>query len=403
MKTAILLGAGASVPAGFPSTHSLTKSMLSGAGIKRHSDGTYLLTDPGPDQMAFLNVLNSAVRRIHERARLYFEEWEESPPHYEHLYYVVKQLWDELAGEQENPAIGPFAKELKAELEPLLKATSGRYVPDTLDGLYREVCRYIADVVWRRLNSEPSRTDHLNLLASACRTGTIVSISTLCHDTHVETYLGQEGIKLADGFSAPVNDYRYWKDDFSSEQAIPFLKLHGSVDWFLLDDHSSQICIPPKGQYQQRLQAEDGTFCYAPRGRPELLIGTFNKLAEYSQGISLDLYHRFRTTLNQADQLVICGYSFGDKGINTVILEWFYAKPDRRRFLVIHPDPEDLIRNARGAIRKHWEKDPFGPDHVSLKEATTLISKQLEELSPKILLAYINRPAAGSSAKSSIR
>ena len=285
MKTAILLGAGASVPAGFPSTHCLTKSMLSGAGIERHSDGTYQLTDPGPDQEAFLSVLNSVVRRIHEKARRYFEEWEESPPHYEHIYYVVKQLWDELAGEQENPAIGPFSKKLKAELEPLLKATSGRYVPDTLEGLYREACRYIGDVVWRRLDIEPSRTDHLNVIASACRTGRIVSISTLCHDTHVETHLGQAGIKLADGFSAPVNDYRYWKNDFSSEQAIPFLKLHGSVDWFLFDDLSSQICIPPNGQYQQRLQDEYGNFCYAPRGRPELLIGTFNKLAEYSQGI----------------------------------------------------------------------------------------------------------------------
>ena len=194
---------------------------------------------------------------------------------------------------------------------------------------------------------------------------------------------------IADGFSAPANDYRYWKDDFASEQAIPFLKLHGSVDWFLFDGHSSQICIPPKGQYQQRLQAEDGSFRYAFKGRPELLIGTFNKLAEYSQGISLDLYYRFRTTLNAADQIAICGYSFGDKGINTVILEWFYAKPDRRRFIVIHPDPEDLIRNARGAIRKHWEKDPFDPDHVSLKEATTLIPTKLEEVSVEELLAVL--------------
>ena len=399
MKTAILLGAGASVPAGFPSTHCLTKSILSGAGIERNSDGTYQLTDPDPDQEAFLSVLNSAVRRIHEKARLYFEEWEESTPHYEHLYYVAKQLWNELAGEQENPAIGPFSKKLEAELEPLLRAASGRCVPDTLEGLYRDVCRYIADIVWRRLDIEPSRTDHLNAIARACRAGRIVSISTLCHDTHVETYLGQKGIKLADGFSAPVNDHRYWKNDFSSEQAIPFLKLHGSVDWFLFDDLSSQICIPPNGQYQQRLQDEYGNFRYAPRGRPELLIGTFNKLAEYSQGISLDLYYQFRTTLNQADQLVICGYSFGDKGINTVILEWFYAKPDRRRFIVIHPDHEGLIRNARGAIRNRWEKIPFDPDHASLKEATSLISKRLEELPPEMLLAYISLPATGFSAQ----
>ena len=63
---------------------------------------------------------------------------------------------------------------------------------------------------------------------------------------------------------------------------------------------------------------------------PLLLIGTFNKVAEYSRGIFLDLHHRFRSTLREADRLVVCGYSFGDKGINTAVIEWYYAKRGRR-------------------------------------------------------------------------
>ena len=389
MKTAILLGAGASMPAGFPSTDCLTTSMLSGAGIQRNSDCTYQPTESDDDVRAVVKLVNCAVRHIHGKAKRYFEEWKESPPHYEHLYYLVKQLWDEELGEMENPAIGPFAKELKAELTPLLASASGQYVPDTLEGLYREVCHYIADVVWRSLLHEPSRTNHLKAFAEACRSGRVVSFSTLCHDTHVETYFAEQGVSLADGFSVLQDGYRYWKDDFSAGKSIPFLKLHGSVDWFLFDVHPSQICIPPKDDYPQRLRSEDGASQYAPNGRPELLIGTFNKLAQYSQGIYLDLYYRFRATLNQADQLAICGYSFGDKGINTVILEWFYAKPDRRRLLVIHPAPEELIRNARGAIGNHWEKYPFDPDHVPLKEATTLIPRKLEEVSVEEFLAVL--------------
>ena len=402
MKTAVLLGAGSSMPAGFPSTEGLTNSMLSGAGIKRQGDGAYYLTNSDEDEQAVVQLVNRAFRHIYGGAKRYFAEWKESPPNYEHLYYLAKQLWDEEMGEMENPAIGPFAKSMVAELKPMMETASGQDVPKTLGRLYREVCNYIADTVWRNLQQEPSQTNQLKALAEACRTGRIVSISTLCHDTHVETVLRKKGIPIADGFSDIAdsqNGYRYWEDNFISRKTIPFLKLHGSVDWFQFDSHSTQICIPPKGQYAQRLESEDGSHRYAFNGRPELLIGTFNKLAEYSQGISLDLYYRFRRTLNEADQLAICGYSFGDKGINTVILEWFYANPEHRRFLVIHPDPEGLIRKARVSIAKHWEKDRFDPDHVPLKEATTFIPRRLEELSPETFLAHVSGLEAGSTAK----
>ena len=44
MKSAILLGAGSSVPAGFPPTRCLTDLVLSGKGVERHSSGSYQLT-----------------------------------------------------------------------------------------------------------------------------------------------------------------------------------------------------------------------------------------------------------------------------------------------------------------------------------------------------------------------
>ena len=370
-----MLGAGASQPAGYPSADSLTERILSCEGVKRNSNGTYQLTEPDESERAVVQLVNGTVRHLHRKAQHYFEQLMISPTHYEHLYYLVKQVRDEEYGEMENPAIGPFAKELAAELTPMLRSASGKDVPMTLRALYREVCHYIADVVWHSLLQKPDETNQLKPLAEACRSGRVISISTLCHDTHVETYLNHEGVKLADGFLSSSNGYRYWKDSFPSEQVIPFLKLHGSVDWFLLDAHSGQICIPPKGQYQQRLQSEDGALCYAVNSRPEMLIGTFNKIAGYSQGIFHNPQNQFRRTLNEVDQLVICGYNFGDQGINTVILEWLYAKLDHRRLKLIHPDPEELIRNARGTIRNRWERGQLDPEGNSLKKATTVKHK----------------------------
>ena len=79
MKTAILLGAGASMPAGFPSTDCLTTSMLSGAGIQRNSDCTYQPTESDDDVRAVVKLVNCAVRHIHGKAKRYFEEWKRKP------------------------------------------------------------------------------------------------------------------------------------------------------------------------------------------------------------------------------------------------------------------------------------------------------------------------------------
>ena len=88
-------------------------------------------------------------------------------------------------------------------------------------------------------------------------------------------------------------------------------------------------------------------------GRPMLLIGTFNKIQNYSSGIFRELHYRFRSTLNEANQIVICGYGFGDKGINSEIIDWYY-KEQGRRLIIIHHDPDNLVANARGAIRNIW-------------------------------------------------
>ena len=74
-------------------------------------------------------------------------------------------------------------------------------------------------------------------------------------------------------------------------------------------------------------------------------------------------------------------------GINTEIIEWFFSKPDRS-LVIIHPDPENLFENARGAIRKYWEKDPIDQT-APFREHTHLIEKRLEDVAPEELLVLI--------------
>ena len=403
MNTAILLGAGSSVAAGFPSTSNLTERVLSGAGVKRHTDESYFIEgNELPDETTL--IVNFIARRLYAKAERYYSEYDGRLVNYEDIFYLAMQASDDLTGEMENPAVRPFVDELRSdmlsiaescrisELESMrsheLKADTSPSGPELfwetaeyldsgdLDSLPMKTSNYIADIVWRSLchEPEPDHLCHLNLIVHTCKNADVTSISTLCHDTHVEKFLIEQGITLSDGFSEPQNDVRYWKGDFVS--SVPFIKLHGSVNWFRLrpeegDWYDERIGIPVNGDYWHTRTV--GDVLQRPLdGRPLLLIGTFNKIATYSSGIFRELHYQFRSSINKADQIVICGYSFGDKGINAEIIEWYYNKQGRR-LVIIHPDPDSLVANARGAIRNKWDD---WRDSGSIE----LISKQIEEV-----------------------
>ena len=379
-KIAILLGAGSSVPAGFPPTDDLTKLVLSGQGVTRSDGGCYYIGDNKDESPpVVLQLVKSMVKGLHAEAERYYSEYAIRPTNYEDIYYLARQARDELLGNMENPAIRSFVDELGAKMSPSIQAANETnedlneqfesHIPNDLTKLLEETCNYIADVVSQRLLSHcptPESMRQLRVIEDACNSFKVTSISTLCHDTHVETFLNSKGVALSDGFSETRSGCTkdglavnppHWNGDLASDGKTPFLKLHGSVDWFrYTDGHIRRI--PPDCRYE-RIEI-DGKLRYAEDCRPQLLIGTFNKMSDYSSGISLDLRCRFRSTIKDASRLVICGYSFGDKGINNEIVDWVHGVDgvhgeEGRRLVIIHPDHMDLVANARVAIQKNWD------------------------------------------------
>jgi hypothetical protein len=53
--------------------------------------------------------------------------------------------------------------------------------------------------------------------------------------------------------------------------------------------------------------------------------------------------------------IVVAGYSFRDKAINTRLIEWIYGNCERR-LVIVHGQPNDLICSARPAIVKNLSK-----------------------------------------------
>lgn len=78
-------------------------------------------------------------------------------------------------------------------------------------------------------------------------------------------------------------------------------------------------------------------------------------MLEYTaKDIFLQLFCIFRRHLHASSCLIVSGYSFGDKGINSVLINWLLSN-ENNSMLIIHPDLSLLRRDVGGAILNKWK------------------------------------------------
>ncbi len=367
IRVTFLLGSGASIPAGMPSTRCITERVLSGEDVMRHTDGNYYFGAPLyshfgiPDE--YVPRVLTFLKRLKVEIDLYYSRSERFT-NYEDLYYVASQIRDSESGDYDNPAVQPLIDKILPDIQPLLVSKQ-----NGIEEIAREATNYIHDVVRCLLSKEPCSLDHLSCIRDACQDSILsnIDVFTLNHDTVLERCLSQNGVQFTDGFEEPINNVRYWNPDLydGSPSKIRLFKLHGSIDWFRLrpdggDWSSERIGRIPPGEDLGRTVNPQGIM-QSPMGRPMFLVGTFNKMLDYGSEIYADLHYQFYHSLRCTQRLIVCGYGFGDKGINTRIVEWIYSASDRnsasdRRIIVVHPTPEELKNASRGAISNKWDE-----------------------------------------------
>jgi len=98
---------------------------------------------------------------------------------------------------------------------------------------------------------------------------------------------------------------------------------------------------------------DNNNYITAIEQRPKFLVGTTNKILDYTASIYADIFTYVNLSLQNLDFLIISGYGFGDRGINTLIIEWLYSNVNHR-ILLIHHDPRGLLKYTRGSIRNKW-------------------------------------------------
>ena len=213
--------------------------------------------------------------KIRDHWQNYFSDQEEKREvNYEDLFFGIGQLEDHLLHEYENPAIEPFVKSFICDLP----AVSGREGPRELATL---ACNYIRDVITLELSKEPTPPNHLTCLVDAMRHSAFegCDVFTLNHDLLIEKVLKKEGVPFADGFGMPDGDVAWWKPSiFNKRKPHRLLKLHGSIDWFDYSDERPAKALTDDWPHAYNGNGND----LGVPDRPKMLVGTFNKIRDYS-------------------------------------------------------------------------------------------------------------------------
>jgi len=358
IKLGVLIGSGVSLCSGAPSTEEITQLVRSGEDVHCYNEGEYFISRKAPArhlERACLDRILLLLDFLRQCSDDFFQEHDKQRAvKYEDLYYLVAQL-DDAVTEYENPALSHLLKDVqKRFIEPSLPGGA----PWQSDRLLSETRAYIKGILDSLLFPLQPRTGHLDSLVRAAKDSSVTRLDlfTLNHDLLIEHTLQREGIQYSEGFGPAQGEWRFWNHALLARgKRVRLYKLHGSVNWYALDfglgtktlfgictrdDHDINHARGPFGR-RVRLIGE----------RPEMLVGTFNKMLGYTMGIYADLFCLFRNALRSLDRLLISGYSCGDKAINACISEWARASAGRR-ILIVAPDATGYGQTARGAIRR---------------------------------------------------
>ena len=189
------------------------------------------------------------------------------------------------------------------------------YAADELRTASDEIKQAIARLIGKSVNIDVHRefveTIHRPTRVGRQSLSRPVDYLILNYDTLIEDALALERISYADGFSGGASAWWDPRTFVTLGISARVIKLHGSIDWHQLPDSPLPRRINPK------IAMPD------PNVNPILIWPSSTKYQETQLDPFAQLMDRGRTAMTSSENaqrlLVICGYSFSDKHINTEI------------------------------------------------------------------------------------
>ncbi|GAB3633478.1 hypothetical protein GCM10027421_28310 [Microbacterium shaanxiense] len=178
------------------------------------------------------------------------------------------------------------------------------------------------------------------------------AIITLNYDMLVERASAMFGVPVSTG----ADDWDGGLNWSFSANSIPLLKLHGSFGW-----RNGRVREPVNDVPLRRLYEVDGLNTPSPINQinSDQIFGAGNKLR--ADGPWPALFRKLGDLLDNAEVLVVVGYSFRDAHVNESLLRWM-GSDSRRRILNVDPVPrlETNTDSFYGYLRYHLDGEYVG-------------------------------------------
>ena len=206
------------------------------------------------------------------------------------------------------------------------------------------------------------------------------NIVTLNHDLLLDIYFENADIEFCDGFEINSEERVKIFDPrcFLDIDKPHLVKLHGSINWRAYGGMKRHLVGIPLNGFEEHKFLDSG----GPTDKIVILAGTHNKLEDYSYSIFSDLIAEYTRLLWTTDYVIICGYGFGDRGINSRLANWLRLD-SKNQILVIHPKKKFLMDNLEYHATSLIEL--IDPDRIQFLE------KKFEDIQWHEVKTYVSR------------
>ena len=364
VRVSVLLGAGASVDAGLPTSEAMVDRLL--VDFREQTK----IEPYGRSQLRLLEFIVYSLRQeaaargdvVGVDVETMFDAIETLSTRDRLSITPFISSWHPLVAEAERTTfsgIDSHAHRLSQLLTDAIKKTAEsswpssfeteRFVQELLESgkVPGSAFARLAEVVLHSLVrvlelKKPEKVRYLEPLAQIYQEQGQLDVATLNYDLTIETLGELLGIKVDDGMTV-------WdrKGRLEFVPGIHLLKLHGSIGW----QSTSSKTLSPLEPFLpvESIQRVAGH----SRSKPAVIFGAGNKLR--ASGPYLDLFRLLTESLEQCVSLLVVGYSFRDEHVNALLTNWFNA--DRaRRLVILDPSTDRLgpnLHDAQAGLATH--------------------------------------------------
>ena len=222
-----------------------------------------------------------------------------------------------------------------------------------LDGIKRCIYNCIDKRLNVSIHQQFVNAVHRTLLYGKIDNVKATDYLVLNYDTLIEDALALERLYYADGFCGGATGWWDEKSFDADGMDARVLKIHGSIDWCMLDNDTLPRRIHPKNTFTNINPKEKVLIWPAATKYRETQLDPYAQVMEIMRrSLSPDT--------GSEVVLTICGYSFGDSHINIEIDRALHESEGDLTLLIFTEldEPDGLM--------KKWLDDPAVGDHVRI-------------------------------------